>query len=66
VTTHELGAGRNRGQFLQQLLQVFFVDTLVWGSFPSFFFARGLSLVELGWVAIAMDEILPLTSLDEF
>jgi MFS family permease len=27
-----------------------FVDTLVWGFFPVFLFARGLSLVEVGWV----------------
>jgi len=29
VRTHELGIGRNRGQFLQQLLQVFFVGLTI-------------------------------------
>ena len=27
-----------------------FVDTLIWGFFPVYLFARGLSLVEVGWV----------------
>jgi MFS family permease len=27
-----------------------FVDTLVWGFFPVYLYARGLSLVEVGWV----------------
>lgn len=27
-----------------------FVDALVWGFFPAYFYANGLSLVEIGWV----------------
>jgi MFS family permease len=27
-----------------------FVDALVWGFFPAYFYAKGLSLVEIGWI----------------